>query len=173
ALLECLPPISAPPPTVEPTLAALVIALAPPVTLWPWIPHPMLLDTYDSAHSSEEHFLQSCLTYIHLSRDTFNSDMLKIAWVLSYMKTGHVFTYVLWVFQHSRGVGTFADWAAFERDFCTEFSLLNPAKTTALALHDREQYGQGKWTLDEYIDSFWALVKQATYPNSLQLCLMF
>ncbi|KAG5335741.1 hypothetical protein C0989_000494, partial [Termitomyces sp. Mn162] len=36
-----------------------------------------------------------------------------------------------------------------------------------------EQYGQGKQMLDEYINSFWALVKQAAYPDGLQLCLMF
>ncbi|KAG5351990.1 hypothetical protein C0989_004285 [Termitomyces sp. Mn162] len=63
-------------------------------------------------------------------------------------------------------------WATFKKDFQAEFFLLNPAKTAALMLHDQEQYGQGKHTLDEYIDS-WALVKQATYPNSLQLCLTF
>ncbi|KAG5352452.1 hypothetical protein C0989_002288 [Termitomyces sp. Mn162] len=40
-------------------------------------------------------------------------------------------------------------------------------------LHDWEQYGQGKQTLDEYINSFQALVKQATYSDGLQLCLMF
>ncbi|KAG5333935.1 hypothetical protein C0989_001823 [Termitomyces sp. Mn162] len=40
-------------------------------------------------------------------------------------------------------------------------------------LCNREQYRQGKHTLDEYIDLFQALVKQATYPDSLQLCLTF
>ncbi|KAG5333600.1 hypothetical protein C0989_005248, partial [Termitomyces sp. Mn162] len=62
-------------------------------------------------------------------------------------------------------------WATFEKDFHAEFFSLDPTKTVALTLHDREQYGQGKHTLDEYIDSFQALVKQATYPNGLQLCL--
>ncbi|KAG5350869.1 hypothetical protein C0989_008949 [Termitomyces sp. Mn162] len=54
-----------------------------------------------------------------------------------------------------------------------EFFLLDPAKTAALMLCDREQYGQGKHILDEYINSFQALVEQATYPNSLQLYLTF
>ncbi|KAG5348956.1 hypothetical protein C0989_006917, partial [Termitomyces sp. Mn162] len=43
----------------------------------------------------------------------------------------------------------------------------------ALTLYDREQYGQGKHILDEYIDSFCALVKQAAYPDGLQVCLTF
>ncbi|KAG5350095.1 hypothetical protein C0989_000200 [Termitomyces sp. Mn162] len=154
------------PPTSAPIFAA-------PVTFQPWIQCPVLPDTYGSTYSSREQFLQSCLTYIHLSRDTFNSNMLKIAWVLSYMKTRCASTYALQVFHHPRGVGSFPDWATFEKDFCAEFFLLDPAKTVTLMLYDREQYGQGKCTLDEYIDLFWALVKQATYPNGLQLCLTF
>ncbi|KAG5348435.1 hypothetical protein C0989_010454, partial [Termitomyces sp. Mn162] len=77
------------------------------------------------------------------------------------------------VFWHSRGVGSFADWAAFKKDFQAEFFLIDPTKTAALALHNREQYGQEKRMLDEYIDFFQALVKQATYSNGLQLCLAF
>ncbi|KAG5335522.1 hypothetical protein C0989_001149 [Termitomyces sp. Mn162] len=94
-LLKCLPPNSAPPAAMElaPTASALISAAL--VTLRPQIPHPMLQDAYNGTCSSGEQFLQSCLTYIHLSRDAFDSDVLKIAWVLSYMKTRHAFTYML------------------------------------------------------------------------------
>ncbi|KAG6894341.1 hypothetical protein C0993_011760 [Termitomyces sp. T159_Od127] len=95
------------------------------------------------------------------------------AWVLSYMKAGWASTYALHILQHPRGVGSFTDWAAFEKDFWAEFFPIDPAKSATLALCNREQYGQGKWTLDEYIDSFWALVKQVAYPDGLQLCLTF
>ncbi|KAG6865447.1 hypothetical protein C0993_008023, partial [Termitomyces sp. T159_Od127] len=50
---------------------------------------------------------------------------------------------------------------------------VNPAKSTALALCNREQYGQRKQTLDEYINFFQALVEQAAYPDGLQLYLTF
>ncbi|KAG6881167.1 hypothetical protein C0993_002541, partial [Termitomyces sp. T159_Od127] len=105
--------------------------------------------------------------------DAFDSDTLKIAWVLSYMKAGRASTYALHVLRHPGGVGSFTDWAAFEKDFQAEFFPIDPAKSAALALCNREQYGQGKRTLDEYIDSFWALVEQAAYPDGLQLCLTF
>ncbi|KAG5349469.1 hypothetical protein C0989_003606 [Termitomyces sp. Mn162] len=173
ALLKCLTPTSAPPPAVEPALTISAPISAALVTLQLQIPCPMLPDAYNGACSSREQFLQSCLTYIHLSRDTFDSNTLKIAWVLSYMKTGHASTYTLQVFHCPGGVGSFPDWAAFKKDFCMEFFLLDPTKTMALTLHNREQYGQGKCMLDEYIDSFWALVKQAAYSNGLQLCLIF
>ncbi|KAG6893753.1 hypothetical protein C0993_000387, partial [Termitomyces sp. T159_Od127] len=153
ALLECLPPRIAPPPVAEPSLATpAVLAAAPEVPAGPWaqLPCPALLDTYDGDCTSGEHFLQSCLTYIHLSVDAFDSDALKIAWVLSYMKAGWASTYAL-----------------------AEFFPIDPAKSTALALRNREQYRQGKQTLNKYIDSFWALVEQAAYPDGLQLCLMF
>ncbi|KAG6882806.1 hypothetical protein C0993_009043 [Termitomyces sp. T159_Od127] len=50
---------------------------------------------------------------------------------------------------------------------------IDSAKSTALVLRNRKQYGQGKRTLDEYIDFFQVLVKQAAYPDGLQLCLTF
>ena len=65
------------------------------------------------------------------------------------------------------------DWAFFKANFQAEFFPLNPAKTAALSLQDQDQYSQGKHTLDEYIDSFRALVKQAGYPDGFQLCLTF
>ncbi|KAG6893784.1 hypothetical protein C0993_000294, partial [Termitomyces sp. T159_Od127] len=58
-------------------------------------------------------------------------------------------------------------------DFRAEFFPIDPAKSATLALRNREQYGQGKRTLDKYIDSFQALVEQAAYPDGLQLCLTF
>ncbi|KNZ71648.1 hypothetical protein J132_07879 [Termitomyces sp. J132] len=159
ALLECLSPNSAPPMAEEPTLPAVAPTPAAPVTLQLQIPHSALPNAYDGAHSGRERFLQSCLIYIHLSRDTFDSDILKIAWVLLYMKTGCASTYALQAFCCSRGVGSFPNWAAFEKDFHAEFFLLDPAKMAALMLHDGKQYRQGKCTLEEYIDSFQALVK--------------
>ncbi|KAG5730176.1 hypothetical protein E4T56_gene11715 [Termitomyces sp. T112] len=47
--LECLPLISTPPP-----LTALAIAPVAPITLWPWIPCPTLLEAYNNTHSKNE-----------------------------------------------------------------------------------------------------------------------
>ena len=137
------------------------------------IHRPALPDAYDGSRATGERFLQSCITYIQLAGDAFASDALKITWVLSYMKTGRASTYALRVFRRPGGINSFADWASFEADFRAEFFPLDPAKTAALSLRDRDQYGQGKCTLDEYIDSFRALVEQAGYPDSFQLCLTF
>ncbi|KAG6892635.1 hypothetical protein C0993_003347, partial [Termitomyces sp. T159_Od127] len=117
ALLEHLPPRTAPPLVVEPSPA--VPAAAPGVLAGPQVQLPCLAlpDMYDGDRTSGERFLQSCLTYIHLSGDAFDSDMLKIAWVLFYMKAGRASTYALHVLQHPRGVGSFTDWAAIEKDF--------------------------------------------------------
>ncbi|KAG6892971.1 hypothetical protein C0993_002382, partial [Termitomyces sp. T159_Od127] len=89
------------------------------------------------------------------------------------MKARRASTYALCVLRCPGGVGSFTDWAAFEKDFQAEFFPIDPAKSAALALRNREQYGQGKRTLDKYIDSFQALVEQAAYPDGLQLCLTF
>ncbi|KAG6859405.1 hypothetical protein C0993_003946, partial [Termitomyces sp. T159_Od127] len=157
ALLEHLTPRTAPPLVAEPSPAAPAVpAAAPgaPAALRAQLPCPALLDTYNGDRTSGERFLQSCLTYIHLSGDAFDSDALKIAWVLSYMKAGWASTYALHVLQRPGGVESFTDWAAFKKDFQAEFFPIDPAKSAALVLRNREQYRQGKRTLDEYIDSF-------------------
>ncbi|KAG6869559.1 hypothetical protein C0995_002243, partial [Termitomyces sp. Mi166 len=70
-------------------------------------------------------------------------------------------------------VNSFVNWEAFETDFQAEFFPLDPAKTAALSLHNPNQYGQGKQSLDNYINSFHALAEQADYLDGLQLCLTF
>ncbi|KAG6897907.1 hypothetical protein C0993_007240 [Termitomyces sp. T159_Od127] len=75
ALLACLPPIFAPPLVAEPSsayLAVLPVALAALAGPQAQIPHLALSDMYDSDCTCREHFLQFCLTYIHLSRDAFD-----------------------------------------------------------------------------------------------------
>ncbi|KAG6899759.1 hypothetical protein C0995_005000 [Termitomyces sp. Mi166 len=54
-----------------------------------------------------------------------------------------------------------------------EFFPLDPAKTAALSLYNPNQYGQGKQSLDDYIDSFHALAEQAGYLDGFQLCFTF
>ncbi|KAG6863779.1 hypothetical protein C0993_010386 [Termitomyces sp. T159_Od127] len=159
ALLERLPPCTAPPLVAKPSLAALAVsaaALGVPAGPWVQLPRLTLSDTYNGDCTSGERFLQSCLTYIHLSGDAFDFNTLKIAWVLFYMKAEQAFTYALHVLQRPE-----------------EFFPIDLAKSAALALHNREQYRQEKQMLDEYIDSFRALVEQAAYPDGLQLCLTF
>ncbi|KAG6874718.1 hypothetical protein C0993_012506 [Termitomyces sp. T159_Od127] len=145
ALLERLPPCTAPPPMAEPSLVASAVpAAAPGASAGPWmqLPCPALLDTYNGDCTSGKHFLQFCLTYIHLSRDAFDSDVLKIAWVLFYMKAEWASTYALHILQHPGGVGSFTDWAAFEKDFQAEFFLIDPAKPAALALATENSMGR-------------------------------
>ncbi|KAG5720914.1 hypothetical protein E4T56_gene397 [Termitomyces sp. T112] len=114
-----------------------------------------------------------CPALPDLSGEAFTSDALKIAWVLSYMKAGQASTYALCIFQRPGGVESFSSWTEFEKEFRVEFFSLDPTKTAALSLQDQTQYSQGKQSLDEYIDSFHALVEQAGHPDGLQLCLTF
>ncbi|KAG6864958.1 hypothetical protein C0993_008385, partial [Termitomyces sp. T159_Od127] len=130
ALLEHLPPRTAPPLVAEPSLAAPAVPAGPQVQL----PCLALPNTYNGDHTSRECFFQSCFTYIHLSRDAFDSDTLKIAWVLSYMKAKWASTYALHVLRRPGGVGSFTDWATFKKDFWAEFFPIDPAKSAAWAL---------------------------------------
>ncbi|KAG6875033.1 hypothetical protein C0993_011119, partial [Termitomyces sp. T159_Od127] len=139
-LLEHLTSHTIPHLMAEPSLAALAVpAAAPGVPAGPQVQLlcPALPDMYNGNCTSGEHFLQSCLTYIHFSRDAFDSDALKIAWVLSYMKARQASTYALQVLWRPGGVGSFTDWAAFKKDFWAEFFPIDPAKSAALAMQQR------------------------------------
>ncbi|KAG5718730.1 hypothetical protein E4T56_gene2674 [Termitomyces sp. T112] len=98
------------------------------------LPCSALPDVYNGNSKAEEHFFQSCITYIQLSGKAFTSDALKFAWVLSYMKAGQASTYALYIFQCPEGVESFSSWTEFEKEFQVEFFPLDPAKTTALSL---------------------------------------
>ncbi|KAG6871047.1 hypothetical protein C0993_003863, partial [Termitomyces sp. T159_Od127] len=118
ALLERLPspPTAAPAPS-PPAEATSVPPFKASTVSHTNIPRPALPDAYDGDRAAGERFLQSCITYIQLSGEAFTSDVLKIAWILSYMKTGRASTYVLRVFHCPGGVNSFDDWEAFEKDF--------------------------------------------------------
>ncbi|KAG6894381.1 hypothetical protein C0992_006341 [Termitomyces sp. T32_za158] len=98
------------------------------------IPCSVFPNAYNGNCASGERFLQFCVTYIQLCGNNFLSDKLKIAWVLSYMKSRWAATYATRVFWHPSEVATFADWATFEQEFWDEFFSRNPAQTAALAL---------------------------------------
>ncbi|KAG5350578.1 hypothetical protein C0989_010323 [Termitomyces sp. Mn162] len=88
ALLEHL--LLAPTPPPGPPAAAARFPSAPSLkVLAPRskLPCPMLSDVFDGDQRVGKHFLQFCITYTKLSSEAFASDVLKIAWVLSYMKT--------------------------------------------------------------------------------------
>ncbi|KAG6882217.1 hypothetical protein C0993_011482, partial [Termitomyces sp. T159_Od127] len=91
ALLKHLTPHTAPPPVAEPSPAAPAVpAAALGVLAGPWAQLPCLAlpDMYNGEHTSGKRFLQSCLTYIHLSGDAFDSDTLKIAVTTHYQLLG-------------------------------------------------------------------------------------
>ncbi|KAG6884051.1 hypothetical protein C0992_007109 [Termitomyces sp. T32_za158] len=118
ALLKCLSTApAASPPSPMPAPRFSVTRPASPVQGRANIPCPVLPDAYNGDRASGERFLQSCVTYIQLCGNNFLSDKLKIAWVLSYMKSEWAATYAMRVFQRPGGITGFADWAAFKQEF--------------------------------------------------------
>ncbi|KAG5349383.1 hypothetical protein C0989_004234 [Termitomyces sp. Mn162] len=89
ALLKCLP-LPSNPPSGPPAAAGRFSSAPSSEILTPHSKPPCLVptDVFDGDHRAEEYLLQSCITYIQLSGETFPSDALKIAWVLSYIKAG-------------------------------------------------------------------------------------
>jgi hypothetical protein len=101
------PPSPHTPPTDHTPVRATPIGRPPP---------PALPSEYDGNRSRGQAFLTSCQTYIRLCPDSFPGESVKIAWALSYMKSGRAAKWAerifLWEEKHE-GYSKFLDWEEF------------------------------------------------------------
>jgi hypothetical protein len=90
------------------------------------------------------------------------------------MKTSRavLFTQCVVCHQVKYGFPKFATWEAFRDAFITEFCLQNEA-VLAIAKLGTEKYYEGKCLVDEYVDKFRELVKQAGYSQGLVIVIKF
>ena len=118
-------------------------------------------------------FLNSCQTYIRLCLSEFPDEQTKIAWAMSYMKSGRAQRWTARIFRWEQQTenadqSKFLDWEDFATTFKTEFT---PAHSDALAINHLEStaYYQKACPLDEYIDEFQDLIADSGYSNLLRL----
>ena len=85
-------------------------------------------------------FLTFCRTYIHLCLESFEDNLTKVIWVMSYMKTRHAGCWVTRKFEHEAKSGhlRFINWVDFEEEFQKDFMPLN---SEAAAMNIRECHG--------------------------------
>ena len=99
----------------------------------------------------------SCRTYICLCPESFDNDITKIVWAMSYMKSGHAGRWATREFEHEAASKDqtlrFMDWLDFEDEFRKDFLPLN-SEATAVNTLETTAYFQGKRTVDDYLDQF-------------------
>jgi hypothetical protein len=97
-----------------------------------------------------------------------------IHWALSFMKSGRAALYANRILRSeaSETLPAFISWRGFEWDFTSKFCPKNKA-TVALTKLESTRYYQGQKSVDDYIDEFSELVKEAGYSDGLSIVMKF
>jgi hypothetical protein len=109
-----------------------------------------------------------------LTAPDFINEQVRIHWALSYFKGGHAASFAEHILRQELQSGTmcFASWSDFTDEFTLMFCPENEA-TTALMRLESNQYYQGKWNVEAYIDEFENLVDLSGYTNPIAIVLKF
>jgi len=119
-------------------------------------------------------FLNSCSLYIRLAPEQFQDEQERILWALTFFKGGRAAKWSENVFCQEVDTGIFPiqTWGEFEQQFRLYFF---PANTEADAINALEgtSYYQGNRMVDDYLDSFQALVSDVGYTDPWTLVVKF
>jgi len=171
--------VANPPPLAIPNTPPPLVP-SPPVSPPPTPPvrrtHPKLSCPPD--FNRERHnghtFLNSCSLYIRLALEQFHDEQERILWALMFFKGGRTAKWSENVFCQEVDTGVFPiqTWGDFEQQFWLHFF---PTNTEANAINALEgtSYHQGNQTVDDYLNSFQALVSDAGYTDPWTLVVKF
>ena len=155
------PPPPAIPNTPPPPVPSPLVFLSPAL-LAQWT-RPKLSCPLD--FNGERHngctFLNSCSLYICLA-----PEQEKILWALTFFKGGRAAKWSENVFHQEADTGVFPiqTWGDFEQQFQLHFFSVN-AEADAINALEGTFYHQGNRTVNDYLDSFQALVSDAGYMD--------
>jgi len=114
------------------------------------------------------------MLYLRLAPEQFSCDKEKIFWTLAFFKDRRAARWSENLFRQKADTGVFPiqSWANFEQQFRSQFFLVN-AEADAVNVLEDSVYYQGKWTVDNYLDSFLTLVFDAGYTDPRTLVVKF
>jgi len=131
------------------------------------------LDFNRERHNSHA-FLNSCSLYIRLALEQFYNEWERILWALTFFKGDHATKWSKNVFCQEANTGVFPiqTWGDFEQQFRLHFFPAN-AEADAINALEGTSYHQGNQMVDDYLDSFQALVSDAGYMDPQTLVVKF
>jgi len=172
-LVTNLPPPAIPNTSPSPVLSPLVsLPPAPPVQRTsPKLSCP--LDFNGECHNGCA-FLNFCSFYICLVPEQFHNKQERILWALMFFKGGHAAKWSENIFCQEVDTGIFPiqPWGDFEQQFWLHFFPANVEADAINALEETSYY-QGNRTIDNYLDSFQALVSDTGYTDPWTLVVKF
>ena len=159
------PPLSVLSPLVSPSPA-------PPIRQT----HPKLSSPpdFNGEHHNGCAFLNSCSFYIRLAPEQFHDEQERILWALMFFKRGRATKWSENVFCQEANTSVFPiqTWGDFEQQFWLHFFPAN-AEADVINTLEGTSYHQGNQTVDDYLDSFQALVSDAGYTDPQTLVVKF
>jgi hypothetical protein len=137
-------------------------------------PKPAQPAEFDGDRAKGRAFLNSVKWYMRSKGVEFRDDGHKIAWTLSYMKSGRALTYANQVTRHTEveGVLPYTNWVEFWKELEDRFLPLDESEE-AMNLLETDRYFQGKRTVDDYCDHFQDLIDHAEYTDGKQIVMKF
>jgi hypothetical protein len=137
-------------------------------------PKPAQPAEFDGERTKGRAFLNSVKWYMRSRGEEFRDDAHKIAWTLSYMKSGRALTFANQVTRHTEAEGTlpYEDWLGFWKEMEDRFLPLDESEE-AMNLLETDRYFQGKRNVDDYCDHFQDLVDHTGYTDGKQVVMKF
>jgi hypothetical protein len=137
-------------------------------------PKPAQPTEFDGDRTKGRAFLNSVKWYMRSKGVEFRDDGHRIAWTLSYMKSGRALTYANQVTRHTEveGVLPYASWTEFWKELEDRFLPLDESEE-AMNLLETDKYFQGRRTVDDYCDQFQDLIDHAEYTDGKQIVMKF
>ena len=159
------PPPSMPSPPVSPSPTPPTRQTCPKLSCPP---------DFNGKHHNGCVFLNSCTLYICLAPEQFYDEQERILWALTFFKGGHAAKWSENIFRQEADTGIFPiqTWGEFKQQFQLHFFPEN-AEADAINGLEGTSYYQGNWTVDDYLDSFQALVSNAGYMDPWTLVVKF
>jgi len=158
-----LPPVPSPPVSLSPT---------PPVQqICPKLSCP---PDFNGERHNGHVFLNSCSLYICLALEQFHDEQERILWALTFFKGGCAAKWSENVFHQKADTDIFPiqTWGDFEQQFQLHFFPENVEADVINTLKGAS-YHQGNQTVDDYLDSFQALVSNVGYMDPWTLVVKF
>ena len=118
--------------------------------------------------------MNSCSLYIRLALEQFHDKEERILWALTFFKGGRAAKWSENVFRQEADTGVFPiqTWRDFEQQFRLHFFSVNVEADAINALEGISYY-QGGRMVDDYLDSFQALVSNTGYMDPQTLVVKF
>lgn len=116
---------------------------------------------FDGKRSNAQYFWDACQAYLRGNKDIYKTDLHKITFVLSFMKTGSAATFASNKYKTYTDTAEYGTWADFAKAFDAQFLPVNAKQDASFAIANCKQDDD----VDGFIATFKSLALQAGFTQ--------